>query len=287
MTDALYYDRDWLFVWKCMKAYLGTQRWILWVLLAGTVVCFAQALRSRKMNQGVYAGAGLMLLTVTLLNPWLILQILDRVVEPAAYYRFFWALPMTVIGAYFLTRLVVKAPGKFGKFAALLAVAVLLVLGRDKSHVLTVNLHIPENIYKVPDGLIYACDVIHENYQDDTGRTPRAVFSDRYELFCRQYDPSIRLTIDRDLRLAYNGSQTVGTVKKNKANIRRIEILDAINSQNDITVKQFRRAMNRTRTDYIVIPDYFTSHEFLTEAGCEKIGEDKGVVVYRYYRENS
>ncbi|MBQ6323085.1 MAG: hypothetical protein IJI24_09440 [Lachnospiraceae bacterium] len=282
MTDALYYDRDWLFVWKCMKAYLGNWRWVLWVLLAGTLICFAQAICSRKSNQGVYASGGMLLLTVTLLNPWLVLKVLDRLVEPAAYYRFFWALPMTVIGAYFLTRLVVKAPGKFGKFAALCVIALLLFLGRDKSHVLTVNLHIPENIYKVPDGLIYACDIIHEDYQDDTGRRPRAVFSDRYELFCRQYDASIRLTIDRDLRLAYNGSQTVGTVSQSKANKRRIQILDAINSQNDITIKQFRRAMTRTRTDYIIIPDYFTSHEFLLEAGCEKLGEGEGVVVYRF-----
>lgn len=292
MIDALYFDRDYKFVWKCLKAYMGTQRWIFFVLFAGSAaaaVLFAVSVRGKKENditvKGIYGSAGILLTSAAVLNPYLILKLLDRVVEPATYYRFFWALPLTLMTAFYLTAAVKTAPGKFGKAAAVAAVCLVLFLNRDFSYVVQTNFHIPENIYKVPDGLIYACSVIHEDYGDGEDRLPKAVFSDRYELFARQYDPSVRLTIPRDIRLKYNGSQTLGEMPDNKTTLRKIQILDAINSQNDITVKQFHRAMNRTRTDYIVIPDYFTSHDFLLEAGCRKVAEGEGVVIYRYYWE--
>lgn len=264
------------YVWETLKVYWGSSIPFFVFFIIGLIWTAVD----RKQREARVFWYYTIVLGLTVYNPFLVRYLVPRFVENAVYYRFFWALPVTVAVAYYMTRLVACCSRRWTKLAA--AAGLLLLIGVTASandNVLD-HLRLPSNIYKVPDEVVQACDLIHEDYQGEG--EPKAVFTFDLEVYVRQYDASIRLSIDRETRLYYNGSQTVGNPENNKDYLRKKRILDVINSTEEVPLKQFKRAMHQTRTRYLVIPREYSCHDYLTEAGCEAFGEAGDYIVYRY-----
>ena len=125
-----------------------------------------------------------------------------------------------------------------------------------------------------------------EYFRED--RLPKTIWAFEQEIYVRQYDPSIMLSIPRDMRLNYAGSITVSKSTGSKRYKRRALILDVINSVRDnVRVKKFKNALRMTKTDYLIIPEDYTCHEYLKNAGCQVVSSGENVVIYRYFWEKN
>lgn len=278
MGEAINFESSWFFVLKCLEEYWAGCPFLLWFCI-GLIWIYVFQKRTAARVFWYYT----ILLGLTIYNPLVIHFVVPKFLDAELYYRFFWVLPVTVGVAYFFAQWVADCKMAWMKCMVTGLFLALIVTTSSVNGNVVYNLHMPENVYKVPDGVLYACDIIHRDY-DGEGE-PRAVFSDEYEIYVRQYDPSIKLTIDRNTRLYYQGSSVVGEVKENKKYLRRKRILDVINWAEEVPMKKFKTAMRLTKTDYIVVPEWYSCNAYLTEAGLEKVDQTGGIVVYRFHRE--
>lgn len=279
MSEAINFESSWLFVAKCLKEYWAGCPFLLYFFIG----LIWTGIRKKEKESRVFWFYTIFL-GLTIYNPLIIHFVVPRFMEAELYYRFFWVLPVTVGVAYFFTVWVADCGKSWKKCLVCVGLLVLIVTTSSVNGNVVYNLHLPENLYKVPDQVLYACDIIHRDY-DGEGE-PRAVFTDEYEIYVRQYDPSIQLTIDRNTRLYYNGYTVVGEITENNRYKRRKRILDVINSAEKVSVKKFRKAMTKTKTNYLVIPEWYSCHDYLLDAGLEVVDQTGGIVVYRFEPES-
>ena len=246
---------------------------------------------------------------VTVMNPFLVRYLIPKFGMTTVYYRFFWILPITFGAAYWLARAVgsvrrkVLQAGAFALIAAGLAFVMPLNPGIP-------NVRIPDNVYKVDGAVPVVCDAIHKDYEQTqsylkaverlertTDRTstkwlkreaaqfPLCVFPYSIEFAVRQYDPTIRLLFNRNLRLFYEGNTSTGISysEKNKKYMRRKIILDAMYGRDpEITTEAFRDAMDKSGTQYLVVEEHLANGGFLVNAGCTQVGVVAGYTIFRY-----
>ena len=137
-----------------------------------------------------------------------------------------------------------------------------------------------ENIYKVPNELRSICDVIHE---DSKKEEPRVVFGDDLNMVARQYDPSLRLVLERNYRLYRAGSTVVGNYEKKKDYQIQKVIMDVVSYQmTDTDMAKFKASLDKTKTDYLVVQLEQNCHDYLRQAGCVPVAQTEKYVVYRY-----
>lgn len=275
MSAAIGFESSWLFVLKCLDEYWAGCPFLIYffVGLIWTYVC-------KKGKEARVFWYYTIVLGLTVYNPLIIHYVVPRLVDAELYYRFFWILPVTIGVAYFFTLGVAECKKNWMKWVVTAVLMAVIVTTSSVNGNIIYNVHLPENLYKVPDAVLYACDIIHRDY--DGEGDPKVIFTDEYEIYVRQYDPSIRLTIDRNTRLYYNGSSVVGEVKENNAYKRRKRILDVLNSAEEVSVKKFRKAMKKTKTNYLVVPEWYSCHDYLLEAGLTVVDQTGGIIVYRF-----
>lgn len=278
MSEAISFESSWLFVLKCLDEYWAGCPFLIY-FAAGLVWIYVFKKKTAAKVFWYYT----IFLGLTIYNPLVIHFVVPKFLDAELYYRFFWVLPVTIGVAYFFTQWVSDCKKAWMKCVVTAALMALIVTTSSVNGNVVYNIYMPENVYKVPDAVLYACDIIHRDY--DGEGDPKVVFSDEYEIYVRQYDPSIKLTIDRNIRLYYQGSSVVGEIKENKNYLRRKRILDVINSAEEVPVKKFKNAMRLTKTDYLVVPEWYSCNEYLVNAGLEKVDQTGGIIVYRFHRE--
>ncbi len=324
-----------MFVWACLKEYVGSSWPILAIFLCGIVAGILLALFGKKKEAplevvdakeyvpGQYEDTPLpdqssvtwmflsivLFCAVTVMNPFLVRALIPRFGMTTVYYRFFWILPITFGAAYWLTRVVCCVRRKLIQaivFAALVgAMAVVMPLNPGIA-----NVRIPTNVYKVDGAVPVVCDAIHEDYEktqryqkavqklgqipDTTSKkwlkwkqreSPLCVFPYGIEFAVRQYDPGIRLLFNRNLRLFYEGNTSTGITygSKNKRYMKRKLILDAMYGRDpSITEEAFQKAMNSTKTQYLVVEEHLANGGFLVRSGCTQAGVFAGYTIFRY-----
>ena len=324
-----------MFVWACLKEYVGGSWLILAIFLGGIVAGILLALFGKKKESplevvdakeyvpGKYEDSLLpdqssvtwmflsivLFCAVTVMNPFLVRALIPKFGMTTVYYRFFWILPITFGAAYWLTRIVGSVRRKLVQalvFAALVAVmAFVMPLNPGIP-----NVRIPTNVYKVDGAVPVLCDAIHEDYgttkqyqkavnklsgiTDTTSRKwmkwkqreyPLCVFPYGIEFAVRQYDPTIRLLLNRNLRLFYEGNTSTGITygSKNKRYMERKLILDAMYGRDpSITEETFRDAMKSTKTQYLIVEEHLANGGFLVRAGCTQVGVVAGYTIFRY-----
>ncbi len=324
-----------MFVWACLREYLGASWPILLIFAVGTLVGILMPLLGKKREAeleivdakdyvpGKYEDSPLpdsscvtwMILSIvifcalTVMNPFLVRYLIPKFGMTTVYYRFFWILPITFGAAYWLTRAVGSIRRKmiqaavFAVICAVLAWAIPLNPGIR-------NVRIPTNVYKVDGAVPVLCDAIHQDY-DKSGyyqaaserlegitdrnskewmsatakQYPLCVFPYGIEFAVRQYDPTIRLLFNRNLRLFYEGNNSTGITYDNtkKRYMRRKTILDAMYGRDpDITTEQFQEAMKQTGTRYLVVEEPLANGFFLVNAGCRQVGVVAGYTIFSY-----
>lgn len=330
------------FVLECLKRYFGDSWEILAVCLCGMIVSAAVLLRGSRRRRNVAAageaasaaGAGegsggrtaesapvtalnwvlLVVLGLTVYNPFLVRKIVPKMGMSSVYYRAFWAFPFLPAAAYYLTELIFLPERKALRAAlcaaAVAAAAVLMPLNPGIRY----HLQLPDNVYKVYGSIPVICDAIHENFEQSglyerrireaedadpltkegarayVRTNPRCVFPYDMEFQVRQYDPSIILTFGRNMRLYYEGNRSTGVSYSDasRAYRRRKLILDAMYGRDpSVTARKFQRAMRKTRTNYLIAEGTKDCPDFLTAAGCTLVGDVAGYHIYSFGLEES
>ncbi len=246
---------------------------------------------------------------LTVMNPFLVRALIPKLGMTTVYYRFFWILPITFGAAYWLTKVVCNVPRRLFQavvFAGICTVlAVLIPLNPGIK-----NLKVPTNVYKVDGAVPVLCDAIHEDYEktqewqsyqdrlaeipDMTSKdwlkarsaaSPICVFPYGIEFAVRQYDPSIRLLVNRNLRLFYEGNVSTGISygEKDKNYMMRKKILDAMYGRDlQLSMEEFQDAMKNTSTRYLVIEEHLANGGFLVNSGCRQVGVVAGYTIFSY-----
>ncbi len=247
--------------------------------------------------------------TLTVMNPFLVRILIPKLGMTTVYYRFFWILPITFGAAYWLTKLVSSAPIRllqailFAGICAVFAVVIPLNPGIR-------NLKMPTNVYKVDGAVPVLCEAIHADYEKSekwqkhqeemasapdiyskkglkfkSKEYPVCVFPYEIEFGVRQYDPSIRLLVNRNLRLYYEGNVSTGISygDKDKRYMRRKKILDAMYGRDpELTSKEFVKAMEKTKTRYLVVEEHLANGSFLINSGCRQVGVVAGYTIFSF-----
>lgn len=263
------------FVWICLEQYWGTCLFPV-LFLAGilwSLFCH------RKQEARVFLGYAVFLL-LTVYNPFFVKYIVPKVNFENEYYRFFWILPVIPGVAYYAVRLVFAVKNKWGKVLAALALAGVMAVAGTPLQGVVQNFALAENIYKVPNDLRAACDIIHADCGEES---PRVVFDNYLNSIARQYDASLQLVLHRNAVLYRAGSTVAGTMNEDGSWYRRQRvIMDMVYYEQPVRLQKFQYVLKRTRTDYLVLPIILTNHDRIREAGCEPIAQTENYVVYRF-----
>lgn len=263
------------FVRQCMETYWGSCLFPL-LFAAGLIWTLV---KHRKQAGAVFLGYTIFLF-LTVYNPVLVKYVIPKVAFEAEYYRLIWILPVVPGIAYYAVRLVFFLKKKWQKVLMTLALmGVIMVLGAPIEGIVK-NFSAIENIYKIPNQLRAVCSVIH---QDSDEETPKVAFDPSLNSCARQYDASLKLTLNRNAIIYRQGSTVAGTFDEtSKSYIRQKIIMDVIIYQEQENPAKFRKALYATRTDYLVVLNMLGNHDFIESAGCERIAETGDYVVYRF-----
>ena len=320
------------FVMECFRKYIG-QSWEIAVLcLAGMIVSALTIIRSRRLvkagrmnavekapeSSDTLHGTGpvtwmnwtlLIMLGLTVYNPFLVRKLVPKLGMTTVYYRMFWAFPLIPAAAFYLTELVFLPKRRMLRLAACALAAAGIILLMPLNPGVRYHLALPDNVYKVHGAIPVICDVIHEDFEAseqysywneraeeldlDTkkgARTyvlslPRCVFPSELEFQVRQYDPGVTLTFNRNMRLFYEGNTSTGIqyTSKSAAYRRRKLILDVCRGKTEgVTIEDFQTAMKKTRTQYLIVNPAQADPSFLKVAGCRLVSETAGYCIYSY-----
>lgn len=266
------------FVQVCLKNYWGPCLFLA-LFAAGLVWTI---IAHKKQEPRVFLFYTLFLL-LTAYNPFVVKYLIPKLKFENEYYRLFWILPVAIGVAYYAVRFIFLSK-KMGirVTAGILAVILLIACGSPLTSVMQ-DLKMPQNVYKVPDDLIFACNIIHEDSEEEK---PRVVFDMNLNTLARQYDASLHLVLNRDAVIYRAGSTVAGTINEdNKYYKRQKCIMDVTYyAMDDVPLEMFQAALNLTGTEYLVFPLGLPKSEFIQEAGCVPIAENGSYVIYRYER---
>lgn len=266
------------FMQVCLKNYWGPCLFLA-LFAAGLVWTI---IAQKKQEPRVFLFYTLFLL-LTAYNPFVVKYLIPKLKFENEYYRLFWILPVAIGVAYYAVRFIFLSK-KMGirVTAGILAVILLIACGSPLTSVMQ-DLKMPQNVYKVPDDLIFACNIIHEDSEEEN---PRVVFDMNLNTLARQYDASLHLVLNRDAVIYRAGSTVAGTINEdNKYYKRQKCIMDVTYyAMDDVPLEMFQAALNLTGTEYLVFPLGLPKSEFIQEAGCVPIAENGSYVIYRYER---
>jgi len=192
------------------------------------------------------------------------------------YYRLFWIAPVALLVSYIVAGIVsgVKNTGEKG-----IVVVLILLIGLTAGNfVYADGYNRIENIYQIPDELIEITEIIHENASQEY---PKAFFEYEYNMQVRQYDPKIRLTIDREdyLRAVV---ENYPEDMINDDEHPQYRILAALVRGQEVDTESLRNALELTKTEYVVISSGNTAERLLEDAGLSVIAKTDGHIVYGY-----
>ena len=263
------------FVSACMKIYWSS----CWYPLLFAVGLLCTLIWGRRRSSRIFIGYTFFLL-LTVYNPLVVKYLISKAKFENEYYRFIWILPVIPAVAYYGVRLVTVIRWKWLRpIMAVLVAAALIVLGNPLDGVVT-NFAKAENIYKVPDDLRAICDVIHQNQENEA---PRAVFDNDLNSIVRQYDASMRLIISRNSSIYRAGSTVTGVYDENSDGYKRQKaLLDVVDYQLYDDMEAFKKALQETRTEFVVVSKNEELQKVLEENDCERIGETASYNIFRF-----
>ena len=167
--------------------FMGTGLVVTW-FLAGLVYLFLSEKNKTRRILFIY----MPVLTLLLFFNPLFNQFFVWATEEEIYFRLCWLLPVILVIAYSLVRLLEGLKGKRQFGVGVLAAALIVISGKL---VYGSPLYSrAENIYHVPDSVVHICDAI-----EMPGREVMAVFPEEMLLYVRQYSPLVCMPYGREV----------------------------------------------------------------------------------------
>ncbi|MGN0314224.1 MAG: hypothetical protein ACI4EG_05485 [Fusicatenibacter sp.] len=267
-------EQGYRFVRSCFRAFGGNTDLLALFLLAFLFL----AVKGKQKEKYIFVYSTVFL-GVTVYNPLIVKPVIGKLGMTTVYYRFFWILPMVLLMAYCCVKLLDEIPK--GKKRSGVMIALVLIIWISGDSVISDGIpKVPENQYKVADDLLNVCAAIHEDTEKEY---PKAVFENEFNLFARQYDGSILLTLDRDIVLLSQGSTTVSTRGLSEEEIEDQNTIIGVIYQTDLSIdaSRFMQALYDTETDYVVISAESPVREYVENAGCSFCRQTQEHIIYR------
>lgn len=173
--------------------YNGSGMMLSWFLIAWLYLFLAEKDKPKRIML-VYTPA---LVLLIFFNP-LFYRFCSRLTEEAIYFRILWLVPVTIVIAYSILRIMGSLQKKKRIVFGLVAVVGIILAGKP----VYVNplFSVAENSYHVPDEVVEICDTIRIE-----GREVMAAFPPEFLLYVRQYSPYVCMPYGRE---EYKGSYT-------------------------------------------------------------------------------
>ena len=232
-------------------------------------------IKGSKRDKEVFLPSAFLLL-LTAYNP-LVAYFVNRFFDiNNEYYRLFWIAPVVLLASYIVSDIITNQKNTNEKaVVGTIIVIICLVAG---NFVYLGGYNRIENIYQVPDELIEITGAIHENANQEY---PKVFFEYEYNMQARQYDPKIRLTIDRE---DYLTAVVEDYPEEEIYNDEHPEsrILASLIRGQDVNNDSLLAALEMTRTEYIVLSKGNTMEKTLVDMGLTKVIETDGHNVYKY-----
>lgn len=265
------------FVKACMKLYWGS-KWYPFLFAVGLLCTL---IWGRKKSSRIFIGYTAFLF-LTVYNPVVVKYIIAKLDFENEYYRFIWILPVIPAIAYYGVTFVSWFKKRWMRAAAVVAtVGVFVFLGNPLNGIVK-NFAATENIYKVPDELIEICDILHENMKTPDSQ-PKVAFDNSLNNIVRQYDAQLKLTINRNVSIYRAGSTVAGEYNEKSKRYRRQKvILDVIDYHIYDDGNKLRKALKRTKTEFVVVAKNEELQAYLLKNGCEQIGETKSYDIFAF-----
>lgn len=192
---------------------------------------------------------------------------------PGTYYRFLWAIPMILVIAYVLVRILETQKKNNGKIVIFVSVAIMIFY--SSNFLETGKLALPENKYGIPNDVIQVCDMIAE---DKEVERPVVIFDYELQLSARTYDASFIRGISREAYLKYNdldGYEESGELQD------EMILIQAVNYGVQGEEEMLSQALEARNADYIVTMTSFGMQEYFSRIGYELVGTSDTRSVFR------
>lgn len=172
---------------ETFRNYMGTGLIVIWFLLS-LLYLFIYEKRKPRRILFVYTPAITLLLFFNPVFSGLFCTYMGKEI----YFRTCWVLPVIMEIAYCTTEIAGKLQGK--KRISFAAVSLLLIMVSGKLVYSSPLYSRAENIYHVPESVVYICDAIRV-----PGREVMAVFPEEMLLYVRQYSPYVCMPYGREV----------------------------------------------------------------------------------------
>lgn len=258
---------------QCLSLYQGSCAYILLFIIGVIYVLF----KGTKEEKDIFIPCTVAML-LTVYNP-LTPVVIDKFFDISSeYYRLFWITPVIVLVPFVVSKLMgdIKSTNEKDGTPVFLLLMVIAVLAGN--FVYSQGITFAENVYKIPDELIEVADIIHDDYK---GEYPKAFFEYEYNMQIRQYDPKMLLTIDReDYIYAVNYSYTDDMIADESRPTN--SILAVLVRNQNVAKDDFVRALEDTKTEYVVLTKGHYMTEYIMSVGLTPIGDTATHCVYKY-----
>ena len=255
----------------CLGYYVDSCAYLMLYLIMLIYLCVCGSRRDKN----IFIPASVFLI-LTVYNP-VAPVVLDHFFDVnSEYYRFFWITPVIVLVPYVFTKLIILAKNKNQLVITTIILILICVLGGKFLY--KDGIRIAENIYKMPTELIQISEIIHE---DSNVKYPKAFFEYEYNMQMRQYDPKMLLTVNREDYLYAVSSQYTEDMLYDADN-PQYRILATLVKNQEIPEEAFLDALERTKTEYVVVNKNHIKKSYLLMAGLEKIDETDNHIIFKY-----
>lgn len=239
--------------------YSGSSLYMVLFLLCLTYLYFTETDPGKKYIL-VYGSFILLGLFLFPLFSYLMIQV---IFDGEVYYRFLWLLPINVMIAYGIVRLMIKIQNKKACLFIGTSILILFIVGGDYTYDNPMFVK-AENIYHIPQEVIEVCDIIEPEQGEDW---VMAVFPAEMLSFVRQYSTRIHMPYGRAVLIdRWNlGHPMFDTMES--------DIID---------VNVLSQQASEYQCDYVIFPESKETSENMEQAGFAKMQEIDGYIIYKY-----
>lgn len=261
--------RDVNSILEMVEKYIGDS-----VLFIVFLVCLIGMLSKLKRKEAAYA-VGIILLSVLLVYNNVSIKLLGMLTDKATLYRFFWAVPVTIVIAWVCVNKFSELQGKPVKVVAL-GLAILLVAVGGNSYLSKESLTYPGTTEKIPGDVKKICEIINDNKQQER---PICVFDLSIMLMVRCEEPSIVWAIPRK---QYLGVLEQGYQDENSKYPRAENLIKVVNDGIQVPKKKLKRALRSKDVEFLVVKKEFQMTDYFMKMGISSVGESDNYVVYQF-----
>ena len=245
------------------------------ILFIASIIYIFYTEKNKKIKDlfGLY----IVIVFIIIWNP-LFIHILEEFVNFSSLYRIYYMIPMYLVIAYTLTKIVQKFDKNWMKILVVTGICgIVMIFGKnlyDDWPLFKTN-----NLYKLPDETLYSAEVIYndEKYENKKALVPYDMSSQ-----IQQIHPSISLVYTRIITNIPQKNGIPSPADNDRPeNIKDPKLKELIERFNDGDSKYIVSFCDNEDVNYIVVYDSIKLKYPLENMGFENIGADCGVTVYR------